>query len=158
MCSSDLRWFLKHYSNVGEVGIYSLGYRFGEILSFVVTAFQLSWPQFVFSHRKQEDAPQLFAQMTSYWVALLFFMWLGLSVAAPELLRIMATPAYYGAAAVVPVIAFAQALDSGRFIFGPEVEGFEREAAAYLGVEQAVGVANGTDAIVLALEIGRAHV
>ena len=54
--------------------------------------------------------------------------------------------------------AFAHALDSGRFIFGPEVEGFEREAAAYLGVEQAVGVANGTDAIVLALDalgIGR---
>lgn len=109
------RWFLKHYSNVGEVGIYSLGYRFGEILSFVVTAFQLSWPQFVFSHRKQEDAPELFAQMTSYWVALLFFLWLGLSVAAPELLRVMATPAYYGAAAVVPIIAFAQALDGLTF-------------------------------------------
>lgn len=109
------RWFLKHYSSVGEVGIYSLGYRFGEILSFVVTAFQLSWPQFVFSHRKQEDAPELFAQMTSYWVALLFFMWLGLSVAAPELLRVMATPAYYGAAAVVPIVAFAQALDGLTF-------------------------------------------
>src|SRR5258707_14492564 len=48
--------------------------------------------------------------------------------------------------------AFARALESGRFIFGPEVEGFEREAAEYLGVEQAIGVANGTDALVLALD------
>ena len=48
--------------------------------------------------------------------------------------------------------AFARTLESGRFIFGPEVEGFEREAAEYLGVEQTVGVANGTDAIVLALD------
>ena len=48
--------------------------------------------------------------------------------------------------------AFARTLESGRFIFGPEVEGFEREAAAYLGVEQAVGVANGTDALVLVLD------
>jgi dTDP-3-amino-3,4,6-trideoxy-alpha-D-glucose transaminase len=48
--------------------------------------------------------------------------------------------------------AFARTLDSGRFIFGPEVEGFEREAAAYLGVEHAIGVANGTDAIVLVLD------
>lgn len=53
--------------------------------------------------------------------------------------------------------AFAAALDSGRFIFGPEVEGFEREAAEYLGVQQTIGVANGTDALVLvfdAMEIG----
>jgi dTDP-4-amino-4,6-dideoxygalactose transaminase len=43
-------------------------------------------------------------------------------------------------------------LDSGRFILGPNVEAFEREAAAYLGVGRTVGVANGTDALVLALD------
>jgi dTDP-4-amino-4,6-dideoxygalactose transaminase len=53
---------------------------------------------------------------------------------------------------------FAAVLESGRFIFGPEVEAFEREAAGFLGVPHAIGVANGTDALVLALEaleIGR---
>jgi dTDP-4-amino-4,6-dideoxygalactose transaminase len=48
--------------------------------------------------------------------------------------------------------AFARVLDSGRFIFGPEVEAFEHEAAEYLGVEAAIGVANGTDALVIALD------
>jgi dTDP-4-amino-4,6-dideoxygalactose transaminase len=47
---------------------------------------------------------------------------------------------------------FAAVLDSGRFIFGPEVEAFEAEAAAALGVPHTIGVANGTDALVLALE------
>jgi dTDP-4-amino-4,6-dideoxygalactose transaminase len=42
-------------------------------------------------------------------------------------------------------------LDSGKYILGPEVAGFEAEFAAHLGAEHAVGVANGTDAIVLAL-------
>jgi dTDP-4-amino-4,6-dideoxygalactose transaminase len=42
-------------------------------------------------------------------------------------------------------------LDGGRFILGPEVRAFEEEAAAYLGVPQAIGVANGTDAIALVL-------
>jgi dTDP-4-amino-4,6-dideoxygalactose transaminase len=48
-------------------------------------------------------------------------------------------------------------LESARFILGPEVAAFEQEAAAYLGASAAVGVANGTDALVLvldALEVG----
>jgi dTDP-4-amino-4,6-dideoxygalactose transaminase len=47
--------------------------------------------------------------------------------------------------------AIARVVDSGRFILGPEVESFERELAAYLGVTDAIGVGNGTDAITIAL-------
>jgi dTDP-4-amino-4,6-dideoxygalactose transaminase len=45
----------------------------------------------------------------------------------------------------------AEVIESGTFILGPEVSSFERELAAYLGVRHAVGVANGTDAITIAL-------
>ena len=48
--------------------------------------------------------------------------------------------------------AFARTLESSRFIFGPEVEAFEQEAAARLGVAEAVSCANGTDALVLTLD------
>ena len=44
-----------------------------------------------------------------------------------------------------------EVLESGRFILGPNVAAFEEEAASYLGVPATVGVANGTDAIVLVL-------
>jgi len=47
--------------------------------------------------------------------------------------------------------AATRVLQSGWFILGPEVEAFEREFAAWHGLEHAVGVANGTDAIALAL-------
>jgi dTDP-3-amino-3,4,6-trideoxy-alpha-D-glucose transaminase len=47
--------------------------------------------------------------------------------------------------------AVDRVLDSERYILGPEVEAFEREFAAYCGAEYAVGVANGTDAITIAL-------
>jgi dTDP-4-amino-4,6-dideoxygalactose transaminase len=45
----------------------------------------------------------------------------------------------------------AEVVRSGRYILGPEVEAFEREFAAYLGAEHCVGVANGTDALTIAL-------
>src|SRR6185312_2479005 len=45
----------------------------------------------------------------------------------------------------------AEVIASGRYILGPEVEAFEREFADYLGARHCIGVANGTDAITLAL-------
>ena len=47
--------------------------------------------------------------------------------------------------------AIARVLDSGWYILGPDVEAFETEFAACLGVKQAIGVASGTDAITLTL-------
>ncbi len=47
--------------------------------------------------------------------------------------------------------AIARVVDSGRFILGPEVSAFEDELAAYCGVRHAIGVANGTEALTIAL-------
>ena len=47
--------------------------------------------------------------------------------------------------------AVARVLDSGWYILGPEVEAFEAEWAAYCEAAHAVGVANGLDALTLAL-------
>jgi dTDP-4-amino-4,6-dideoxygalactose transaminase len=47
--------------------------------------------------------------------------------------------------------AIARVVDSNRFIMGPEVEAFEREVAAAIGVKHAIGVSSGTDALLVAL-------
>ena len=47
--------------------------------------------------------------------------------------------------------AIQRVLEGGWYVLGGEVTGFEREFARWLGVRYAVGVANGTDAIELAL-------
>lgn len=47
--------------------------------------------------------------------------------------------------------AIARVLDSGHYILGPEVEAFEEEWAAYCEAQHAIGVANGLDALHLAL-------
>ena len=47
--------------------------------------------------------------------------------------------------------AIRRVLASGQFILGPELEALEREVAAACGTRHAVGVASGTDALILAL-------
>jgi dTDP-4-amino-4,6-dideoxygalactose transaminase len=48
--------------------------------------------------------------------------------------------------------AIARVLESGWFILGPEVDAFEKELAHAMGMNDAVAVGNGTDALILALE------
>ncbi len=47
--------------------------------------------------------------------------------------------------------AVMNVLDAGHYILGPEVNAFETAFAKFLGVEHAVGVGSGTDALQLAL-------
>lgn len=58
--------------------------------------------------------------------------------------------------------AFARVLDSGWYIMGNELNAFEAEFASYCGTKYAIGVANGLDALVLALrawkELGKLQV
>jgi len=45
----------------------------------------------------------------------------------------------------------AEVVEGGRYILGPEVDAFEAEFARFIGVGHCVGVANGTEAITIAL-------
>jgi dTDP-4-amino-4,6-dideoxygalactose transaminase len=47
---------------------------------------------------------------------------------------------------------FRDVLETGEFIRGPHYRAFQEEAAAYLRVKETVGVANGTDALVILLD------
>lgn len=56
--------------------------------------------------------------------------------------------------------AVARVFLSNRYILGPEVEALEQEFSDFIGTRKAIGVANGTDAIEIALralDIGRGH-
>jgi len=68
----------------------------------------------------------------------------------------MAVPLFDTSSALGPLreelrTAVDRVLESQRYILGPEVSAFEQEFAAYCGAGHAVGVANGTDAITIAL-------
>ena len=71
-------------------------------------------------------------------------------------MRRMAVPLFDSRTPLAPLqgelrAAIDDVLDTGAFVLGPNVSRFEEELASYLGATHAVGVANGTEAITIAL-------
>jgi dTDP-4-amino-4,6-dideoxygalactose transaminase len=68
----------------------------------------------------------------------------------------MAVPLFDTATPLAPLRGAIQervaaVIEGGVFVLGPELQAFEHELAAYLGARHVIGVANGTDAITIAL-------
>ncbi|MGH2916682.1 MAG: DegT/DnrJ/EryC1/StrS family aminotransferase [Solirubrobacteraceae bacterium] len=68
----------------------------------------------------------------------------------------MPVPLFDNETPLAPLRAYAlerigAVVHAGRYVLGPEVAQFESELASYLGIRHAIGVANGTDAITIAL-------
>ncbi|HEX6851248.1 MAG TPA: flippase [Candidatus Polarisedimenticolaceae bacterium] len=102
------RYFLKAYASLNELGLYSVGYRFGQTITFVAMAFQLVWSPFIFANQKQEDAGPLFARVATYYVVGLGLASLGLHVFARELTLLMTGPQFREAHTVIGIVALSQ--------------------------------------------------
>jgi len=96
---------LAHYQSPIEVGLYSIGVSVGAVLSLFTVAFQSAWSAFAFSISAKPEAPSVYAATMELYLLGTCLIALGLSLFAPEALRILATPPFYAAENVVALIA-----------------------------------------------------
>lgn len=101
------RFILPHYRPFTELGIYVLAYKLGMLIGFIYSSFHIYWNAQVFQIVRRDDAETVFARIFTYVILALSFCGLGLIVSARPILRLLAAPAFQGAAALVPVIVIA---------------------------------------------------
>ena len=101
------RFILPHYRSFSDLGIYVLAYKIGMLLSVMYAAFGAYWNAQVFSIMRREDADTMFARMFTYMILGISLCGIGLIVGARPMLRILAAPRFWGAAALVPPIVIA---------------------------------------------------
>ncbi len=105
--SSD-RYFLRHFGDVAEVGIYSLGYQFGYMLLAVGwSPFAGIWDSQRYVVLKSADPQRLFNNTFVVMSAILIFGALGISIFSKDVLRIMSSRHFWRAYQVVPMIVTA---------------------------------------------------
>jgi O-antigen/teichoic acid export membrane protein len=114
------RFFLSHFTSLGEVGMYALAYKLGFLVTYLVgQPFGSVWNASLYAHVAEQGWNEKFGQVAS---SLAFFLVLaagGISVFADGLLTIVADRAFLAAALLVPMIAFGYAFrEVGDFFRG----------------------------------------
>lgn len=102
------RFVLSRFVGMDEIGVYSLGYKFGVLLGvFVGGPFLQAWePKRVQLYENDPEAKKVFASVFVYVFTLLAFGALGISLFIPEIVSVMAAPSYSRAAAITPFVLF----------------------------------------------------
>ena len=112
------RFFLKHYGTLDDVGVYSLGYKFGYMISYVaLQPFMLIWDAKMYEIAKQDDAPKTYGRIFTYLALLMAFAGLGMSLFIRDIIRLMTAPSFWGAASIVPFIALAYVFQAFYYFF-----------------------------------------
>jgi O-antigen/teichoic acid export membrane protein len=102
------RYFLEHASNVAAVGIYTLAYQFGFMLSALgYTPLEMVWIPARFSIAKRVDRDDMFARTFVYLNVWFLSVAVGITLFIGDVLHVMTTPAFYSAAVLVPIILVA---------------------------------------------------
>jgi len=103
------RFFLNHYRNLTELGLYSIGINIASILVFFSFAFGQAWsPQVMkmyFSARKifHQFVPRFFI----YYLIFFFLLAALITIFGPEILKVLTTPKFYSAATVIGPLSLA---------------------------------------------------
>ncbi len=102
------RFFLQSMLGPAAVGIYSMGYKFGTLVSLLVLGpFALIWEPKSYEIAKRTDAPEKIGEIFSLLMFFLLWVAIGLTGASREIVHIMTARGYWNALRVIPVVSFS---------------------------------------------------
>lgn len=102
------RYILNMFSDLSQVGIYALGYKFGFIFTMLSwTPFEKMWDAEKYAIHKKPDAKLTYQKTFLYISSFLMLVGLCISLFTKDLLKIMSDPAFWGAHEIVPIIIVA---------------------------------------------------
>ena len=112
------RAMINHYIDLTQVGIYSLGYKFGMVMSIIVTSVNLAWAPFFMSTMTErgEEGRRTISRLATYYIAGMLFIAMGISLFAKEIIRLMATGGFYDSHRIIPIIVASYVFQGLYFI------------------------------------------
>jgi O-antigen/teichoic acid export membrane protein len=114
------RYIIDHFLTKAETGVYGVGYKFGGIINmFVIQSFQLGFLPIAFKMLDEPGAKRFFARILTYFLFVLVFLGLAISLFAREILILFSAGEkdYAGAFVVVPLITLGFVIKGLQYYF-----------------------------------------
>ncbi len=143
------RKFVEIYRGLDEAGLYSAGYKLGMFMAVVTGAFRFAWQPFFLAHASEENAPQLFARVMTYYLLITVTLFLGLSFFVNDIittqwpgLGYVLDPRYWPGLVVFPIILLAHIFDGlyANFMVGVYLKKLTHKLPLVTGVAAALTI------------------
>lgn len=112
---------LKELMSLADVGIYAVGQKISLVVTLAFIGFRNALTPLIYANHARESMPSDLAQIFRLFCLVALAMTVGISVFAPEIVRLISAESYQGAANVVPLLIFGVLL-SNMYIFAPGLD------------------------------------
>jgi O-antigen/teichoic acid export membrane protein len=136
------RYFIKSFSNLTDVGLYSLAYKMGAlVITFVATPFDMIWTPRRFEYFGQEEAEKNFARIFTLFIFVITLVGLYISILIKDMLKLLVTEPFWDAHKIVPIIALTYVLYSFYYHFNIGIL-MKKRTKLYAGINIATAILN----------------
>lgn len=111
------RYLLAYFAPLSAVGLFGIAMRISNVMKIYVAAFNRAWNPFAYQNEGTRDERAIYELAFKGFSASLLVLVMMLSLFSSNLLRLLTTPEYHGAALLVPGIALHFAMDGPARIF-----------------------------------------
>lgn len=99
------RYFIKVFLSMSDAGIYSLGYKLGNVVFYLVRIpFMQIWSPRSYAIYYGGGSPEIFAKVATYFTGLMIFVGLGISVFVNDIIKLISPQDYWLAARYTPAV------------------------------------------------------
>jgi O-antigen/teichoic acid export membrane protein len=146
-------YMVRKLMGLDDAGLYSVANRFAVPIGFIVGALTQAWWPYRFKIFAEDANPAAFFRTTvTYYVAVIGYLWVGVSFWGPEAVRWLTHERFFAAASIVPAVALIPVMQGFYQMLGTGIEiGEDTRAVPLASLCGLVVVAAGTALLIPAL-------
>ena len=112
------KYFVLAFISVADMGIYSIALKIGNAVHTIITIpFNLAYIPRRFEIVKKKEAKSIYSEVFTYYIFVMGFIGISLSLLIEDILKVMVTPEFYKAAEIIPLVVLSMIIFGAQYHF-----------------------------------------